>query len=506
MQNVSADFNRIFQSGKDKLNVEYRLVINDNDTYNQDQLINGTLTESLFGKFGMGNFVSKTLEISFLKKLISIPRSAKLAVECRISDGNEWSEWIPKGTFFTDTRKTQYGMLSLRAYDSALKANAVFIKTGEWAEITALALYEELCESIGVLQDANTVALITANNYTLAEAPDIGEEGTTIGEMFSYLGTLYGGNWTIDETMHMKLVQINGITYYYEYDASEDLDISDSLAIVDRVEIYTNTNSGGVLRYPDLSDEDWDAMTGHVLRGTSIFVNENNIADVYNRVVGTAYRGFSVGAVSENPALQIGDGVIFEDEDFRLVKRVITFGEDLSAMSAPYEEEIDNEYPYINPAVRETRQKSARNYARILTTEESIVSEVGRLDAEILKVEQTAEAFTIWHTIKDGETQSDADREMQEAAESAVDTYDQTVQTYLRYSSGVLELGETNSPFKAELDNTKLAFTGESGEDAAWISNNELYVNRMVVPVKNMGKWIQQTTPDGHFQIRWVAD
>lgn len=389
MQSVTSAFNSIFAKGKYMLNVEYRMTVNGSTVYGQDTLVEseGVLTESLFGKFSIGNFVSKELDISFVNDAVEVPKGASLFIECRISaDKKTWSEWIPKGTFFVDTRRVRQGVTTVHAYDSAMKANAVFMRTGTWQTIKALALYQEICTMIGVSTDSLTVATMTANNYDITKAPSIGENGTKILEMLMYLGTLYGGNWAVDETNHLKLISTKQSSYY-ECDANEDLELAKNSVTVDRVEIFTDASGQDVVRYPNVSTARWNAMTGYILQGQSIYVDKNNVVDVYNRVVGSTYRGFSASAVSENPALQIGDGIQLEGVNLVLVKRVLTFGVDMPEYSAPYEEELESEYPTISPQIRKLQRAIEVSGASLNVLNNKIDAEVvNRQNGEVKSV------------------------------------------------------------------------------------------------------------------------
>lgn len=66
-------------------------------------------------------------------------------------------------------------------------------------------------------------------------------------------------------------------------------------------------------------------------------------------------------------------------------------------------------------------------------------------------------------------------------AQALVDAYGEEVRKYISWANGVLELGESSSQFKALLDNTHLAFTGADGQECAWISNNQLFINSAVL-------------------------
>ena len=87
------------------------------------------------------------------------------------------------------------------------------------------------------------------------------------------------------------------------------------------------------------------------------------------------------------------------------------------------------------------------------------------------RVQQTADGILI----------SLASKITEAEAQTLVDNYGQVVEQYLRFANGVLELGESNSQFKALLDNTELAFTGADGRKVAWISNSQLYISEAVL-------------------------
>lgn len=79
------------------------------------------------------------------------------------------------------------------------------------------------------------------------------------------------------------------------------------------------------------------------------------------------------------------------------------------------------------------------------------------------------------------------------------------VNQYMRYENGALILGEAGSQFRAELTSTDLAFTGADGQKAAWISNNDLHINRAVIEeTLTVGQWVQQEEADGSFSIIYV--
>ena len=67
-----------------------------------------------------------------------------------------------------------------------------------------------------------------------------------------------------------------------------------------------------------------------------------------------------------------------------------------------------------------------------------------------------------------------------EINKTKVDSLGQEVQEWARFDGSKLELGASNSTFKAVLSNSELAFYQGSNK-VAWLSNNELYVLTAVI-------------------------
>lgn len=283
---------------------------------------------------------------------------------------------------------------------------------------------------------------------------------------------------------------------------------------IKRVEVWANGSTS--FRSPSgLTETEWNELGGVILSANMPIMASQDLADsLYSTYHDTTYVPYTADNTYFAPDIPLGTPLTIKNDTVLLTNRTInidTLG--ASDLSADATQAVVSYYPKLTPVEKKMGDDIKENYARISVNEESIVSEVkrateeeGKLNTYISTVEETANAFTIWHTVQPGQSQSAATAEIQGEANAAVNAYDESVQTYMRYEGNTLELGETGSPFKAKLDNTKLAFTGKDGQDAAWISNNELYVNHMVVPGGSSGRWIQQVNASNHFQIRWESN
>ena len=86
--------------------------------------------------------------------------------------------------------------------------------------------------------------------------------------------------------------------------------------------------------------------------------------------------------------------------------------------------------------------------------------------------------------------------------------FQNTVGTHIRFSENGIDLGKTNSPFTATLDNTQLAFK-QDGSTVAYISNNKMYITqaeiketlRIGTSANGFFSWVQGSK--GNLSLKW---
>ena len=172
----------------------------------------------------VGCCVSRQLDI-MVKPQGTIPRMAEIRLETRLvikdlltGEITQSSEWIPKGTFFIDTRQedTTSGVLVIHGYDAMLKMEQLYLADGEdvtgWPK-TMPTVMAEIAAAIGVeLDERNEL-----QNY-LVEAP----AGYTMREVAGWIAAAHAGNWTITDAGKLRLVPLYNTALDIGYLADED--------------------------------------------------------------------------------------------------------------------------------------------------------------------------------------------------------------------------------------------------------------------------------------------
>lgn len=207
MQPVSATYEALLAAGAPK---EVRCIIA-GTTYTQAKIVSATIKASLMEQAAtIGNATAKELDL-VLRNYGSIPRMAQIQVQFRLKQGNTASEWLPKGTYYIDTRDEGNGVISITAYDPMLKADQSYTTSGSqggWPK-TDLQVVQNICSRIGVSLDSRTTAIMT-NGYQI-EYPGYGENAYTMRELLQFIASAYAGNFYITDENKLLLVGLGDI-------------------------------------------------------------------------------------------------------------------------------------------------------------------------------------------------------------------------------------------------------------------------------------------------------
>lgn len=178
---------------------EYRFEINGVE-YGPEEEVEHTYSNGIFEDFGFGNAYTASLTLSLFTD--NVPRAATIKRYVRLRNGEQVSEWIPKGTFFTNTRSDDDGCWTIEAYDSMRKAEVVWTPDQSLEfPLSMPAAAAEFARILGVELDSRTV--LNAN-YTI----DYPANDYTIRAELCFIAAAHGGNWIITDENKLYLVPL----------------------------------------------------------------------------------------------------------------------------------------------------------------------------------------------------------------------------------------------------------------------------------------------------------
>jgi hypothetical protein len=191
---------------------------------NMPPLVKGSLFVG--SKPSVGGCVSRQIDI-MIKPKGTIPRMAEIKLETRLvlkdfvtGEITSTSEWLPKGTFYIDTRQTDKvsGALIIHGYDAMLKAEQPFLTDtteDDWPKPMDVVV-EEIAKRMGVTVDSRTVVSHTLQaGYPLEY---------TMREVLGFIASAHAGNWIITDAGELRLVGLADIPPETFYLVTEDGD------------------------------------------------------------------------------------------------------------------------------------------------------------------------------------------------------------------------------------------------------------------------------------------
>ena len=135
--------------------------------------------------------------------------------------------------------------------------------------------------------------------------------------------------------------------------------------------------------------------TGRTLEVSCPWGSQAMADSILSKVSGIEYQPYEASDALLDPATEIGDGITLGGVYSVLAQSYVSLDKQCAAnISAPYTDEIDDEYPYKTPEQRKTERQLAQTRSLITKTADEIKLEVQGLDGKYTKLSQTVDGFT----------------------------------------------------------------------------------------------------------------
>lgn len=135
--------------------------------------------------------------------------------------------------------------------------------------------------------------------------------------------------------------------------------------------------------------------TGRTLEVSCPWGSQAMADSILTKVSGIEYQPYEARDALLDPATEIGDGITLGGVYSVLAQSYVSLDKQCAAnISAPYTDEIDDEYPYKTPEQRKAERQLAQTRSLITKTADEIKLEVQGLDGKYTKLSQTVDGFT----------------------------------------------------------------------------------------------------------------
>lgn len=185
--------------------------------YAETQIFSLSTSNSLFSNEpGIGNCYSGEIDVEMLMPTADVPRMARLVPYVRVTDGNEYSEWIKKGVYFVDTRETTHNddgleILTLHGYDAMLKGESDYPSDDSIYPMLDINVVQKIASAMEIGVDSRTVEEMT-KGYMI-NLPT----GYSMRETLGYIASMYAGNFIINDNGDLRLISLNSIPLETQY-------------------------------------------------------------------------------------------------------------------------------------------------------------------------------------------------------------------------------------------------------------------------------------------------
>lgn len=321
--------------------------------FRESSLIGISTQKSVFSGFTptIGNCVAGQITVDMINPNVEIKPKTKIVPYIRLTNGKEHSEWIKKGTFFIDHHEhsgDENERMTVYGYDHIILTEGDYpSSTNTWPR-NDIDVVRDIASEIGIELDNRTIQIINKGykiNYPF---------GYSMREVLESIAVMYGGNFIMSDDEKLLLVQIGNIP---TQESGNFLDIGRkmrnfaSAAIIDGYD-------GVELLVDDDNAYYAGSTTGRTLTVECPWGTQDIANNLLNQFRSFKYKPYKAEDAIIDPASEIGDGIRVNGFYSCIYSMALTFTSVfIGTVSAPWEEELDNESPYIPKKDRKIRRQ-----------------------------------------------------------------------------------------------------------------------------------------------------
>lgn len=326
-----------------------------------------------------GRCVCRELDASIrLAEGASVPRAAEVKVAVRMVTRDQSgtitqaAEWLPKGTYYIDTRSPDtFGeVLTIHGYDALYKANRPYRQdgdVGEWPR-SMQSVAEEIAQRLGVELDSRT----SINPDYMMEFPN----DLTMAEVLGYIGAAHASNWIMSDAGALRMISI--------VPGSPVVDIGQEMIDWSRppaLDAYT----GVTIWWDDEHAYQAGTDTGRVLEVDCPWATQDMADDILAAIQGYAYQPYEATEAALDPAVELGDGITANGITSVVGSYNMQYNAlQMSTIAAPGDRDEDHELgDYQGPTARQMARKvtlGAYYYGASITRERGL--QIQKTDGE----------------------------------------------------------------------------------------------------------------------------
>lgn len=446
------------------------------------RLISCKAYPAAFDSLSIGQAASAELSLSFVP-LGPVPKSAKIQLSARLTDGSVSTAWVPQGTYYIDHRDREMELNTLRvtAFDRMIFAEELYFSsgtiTGTWPR-SAPAVVSDICTRLGIPLDSRS----QLDSAVMVTVP----VNLTMRDVLRNIAAAHGGNFIITAENRLRLLPLEDLPdltllgdEFGNYVGDEfgnriliiegefaDMPCEDARSMGDRVEI-----SRVVLALDDEHGYDAGAETGYTLTAACLYADQAAADRALARVQGVRYDPAEVTGAVFNPLLELGDALYSGGNLFRVYRMEIDYDVLFVAdLAAPIDGDVEHEIPYQTSTERLVNWKAAQTRAYIdMGLEElelGVKNDMEKMSASI-NIQLTSITSRVQGAEGDISTLTQTANSLQTQITNARGDISSINQTVSSISTEIRDVEGDVSSIEQKVDNIRLSVS--NGERSSWI-------------------------------------
>ena len=314
-----------------------------------------------------GECVASEFSATILKPKADIPRMSRVIPYVRLCNGEKKSEWIQKGVYYIDRHSysgEETELMQIHGFDAMLFSEADFPSSDEEWPRTDIDVVRDIALDMGVTVDPRTVDIMN-KGYMVQYPAEYSQR-----EILGYLASMYAGSFVMTETGELRLIQLNGI--------SDSIDLDKSITKFTKVERFAPYSKIIISITDELFYEAGD-YTGRTLTISCPWGTQEMAENILAYLGGYSYQPFTAEGAILDPAAELGDGISVNGVNAVMYRIDTTFNSNCSAIvSAPFDEQINYEFPYESKLNREIKRNNKRFSSQLAIHADQIEAEVNQ--------------------------------------------------------------------------------------------------------------------------------
>ena len=321
--------------------------------YGSDEVVEFTIDDMITGsdELTLGTVIPAKLSIK-LKTTDIISTNAKIVPALRLNGPDGYTEWIPMGEFYIDSRKYQNGVWSFDCVDKLITTEQPYISSLTYP----VAMSSVFSEILDILNIESSIAINPAFQIPYKD------ETISIREMLSCIASAHGANVKLNRSGEMIFVTLSNQSPVATITASNYIRSEQINPQKTYTKLQVVHNSEGEILERGTGSED-NALK---FENRFMFIEQNQFDNAFSVVDGFSYAPFSMAWLGR-PDLDVGDivKIVLLDEteitSIIAVNKISFKGGVLQQSSAPSKSEQQSEFRFQGSLSKQIAQRLVKD-------------------------------------------------------------------------------------------------------------------------------------------------